>query len=164
MFGVGFQIADTIARAGGRRAPTRRRARARGVVHVLAEAERDGSTCLPVAELAARGGARCSAAPPPDAALLRRRWPTPAQLVLELDDEAVWAYRPPTAALEAELAETVRRARRAPSRVLEAPGTRAPSDLVPAPEQCGGGARRVRARGSRSSPAAPAPARRRRSG
>ena len=52
VFGVGFAIADTIARAAGvpPDAPGRRRA---AVVHVLAEAERDGSTCLPVAEVAA---------------------------------------------------------------------------------------------------------------
>src|SRR4051794_39034829 len=51
VFGVGFAIADTIARAAGipPDAPGRRRA---AVVHVLSEAERDGSTCLPVPELA----------------------------------------------------------------------------------------------------------------
>ena len=47
VFGVGFQTADTIARAAGvgAGAPP---GRARGVVHVLAEAEKNGSTCLPV--------------------------------------------------------------------------------------------------------------------
>ena len=55
------------------------------------------------------------------------------QLVLEIDDGVVWAYRPPTAALEAELAATIQRlARLEPA--LEAPA--APTDdLIPAPEQ-----------------------------
>jgi exodeoxyribonuclease V alpha subunit len=68
LFGVGFRIADTIARAGD--APPDAAARARaGVVHVLTEAEKEGSTCLPVAELATRAAALLEA-PPPDAALL----------------------------------------------------------------------------------------------
>src|SRR3954470_602465 len=61
VFGVGFAVADTIARAGGRVDPAAR-ARA-GVLRVLAEAERDGSTCLPVPELAAKA-AELVGAPP----------------------------------------------------------------------------------------------------
>ena len=92
VFGVGFRIADTIARAGGVApdAPARTRA---AVVHVLAEAERDGSTCLPVAELATRAAALLDG-PPPDAALLGAM-ADDGQLVVEVDDEA-WAYRPAT--------------------------------------------------------------------
>src|SRR5829696_3872546 len=52
VFGVGFQVADTIARAQGVSADSAARARA-GVVHTLVEAERNGSTCLPVSELTA---------------------------------------------------------------------------------------------------------------
>jgi exodeoxyribonuclease V alpha subunit len=60
VFGVGFHTADTIARAGGIAADAPARARA-GVIHVLAEAEKDGSTCLPVAELATKAAGGCSA-------------------------------------------------------------------------------------------------------
>ena len=103
VFGVGFRTADTIARAGGAGADAPARTRA-GVVHVLAEAERDGSTCLPVAELAARA-AELLGTDAPDAALLRCDGRATDALVLEVDDAgAVWAYRPETAALEAELA------------------------------------------------------------
>lgn len=132
VFGVGFRIADTIARAGGTPPDAAARTRA-AVVHVLAEAEKDGSTCLPVPELATRAAALLEA-PPPDAALLAAMEDA-GELVLDVDpDRAVWAYRPPTAALEAELAEQLRGlARAAP--VLRAP-KRLPDDaLVPAPEQ-----------------------------
>ena len=58
VFGVGFAIADRIALAsaasrGNGEPPGRPRA---ALVHLLAEAERDGNTCLPLAELVA--GAR----------------------------------------------------------------------------------------------------------
>ena len=62
VFGVGFHTADRIARAGGVAADSPERTRAR-VVHVLAEAEKDGSTCLPVGELAAK--AALLGGPPP---------------------------------------------------------------------------------------------------
>src|SRR3954470_22307978 len=69
LFGVGFQIADTIARAAGipPDAPGRRRA---AIVHALVEAERDGSTCLPVAEVAT-GAQKLLGGPAPDAALFQ---------------------------------------------------------------------------------------------
>jgi exodeoxyribonuclease V alpha subunit len=132
VFGVGFRIADTIARAGGTPPDADARARA-GVVHVLAEAEKEGSTCLPVAELATRAGALLDG-PPPDAALLGAMEEA-GELVLDVDDDrTVWAYRPPTAALEAELADQLRALADADP-VLEAP-KRLPDDvLVPAPEQ-----------------------------
>ena len=85
MFGVGFHIADTIARAAGVGADSPGARRAPPCIHVLTEAERDGSTCLPVAELAARGRRACSAA--------RRRRPSllgemddAGDLVIEVDD------------------------------------------------------------------------------
>jgi len=130
VFGVGFRIADAIARAGGIApdAPARTRA---AVVHVLAEAERDGSTCLPVAELATRAASLLDG-PPPDAALLGAM-ADDGQLVVEVDDEA-WAYRPATWALEAELAQRIGELAAAKA-VLKPPGTVRDADLEPAPEQ-----------------------------
>ena len=55
VFGVGFQTADTIARSVDVAADSPARTRA-GVLHVLSEAERAGSTCLPVGELVFRAG------------------------------------------------------------------------------------------------------------
>ena len=130
VFGVGFRIADAIARAGGIAADAPARTRA-AVVHVLAEAERDGSTCLPVAELATRAAALLDG-PPPDAALLRAM-ADDGQLVVEVDDEA-WAYRPATWALEAELAQRIGELAAAKA-VLKPPGTVRDEELEPAPEQ-----------------------------
>ncbi len=132
MFGVGFHTADTIARAAGYPADSPARARA-AVVHTLVEAERDGSTCLPVAELASKAGALLGL-PPPGAALLYEMR-ADGELVLEVDARrAVWAYRPPTAALEAELAKIVLTLAAAEPalRPLESPPD---EGLVPAPEQ-----------------------------
>ena len=148
VFGVGFQIADTIARAGGVPRDSVGRTRA-AVVHVLSEAERAGSTCLPVPELVTRATDLLGTGVAPDAALLQDMYAAD-QIVLEPDDAVVWAYRPPTAALEAELAETVRRLARAeptldPAAPPDAGGFAPPdaaatggpatSELVPAPEQ-----------------------------
>jgi exodeoxyribonuclease V alpha subunit len=130
VFGVGFVTADTIARSGGVATDSPARARA-GVIHVLAEAEKDGSTCLPVAELAAKAGELLGAAPP--AALLREMGED-GELVLDVDPAgAVWAYRPATAALEAELAQQVRELAR--GKPVLKPGRAPAGDLVPAPEQ-----------------------------
>src|SRR5215218_8713037 len=107
LFGVGFQVADRIARAHGMATDSPARARA-GVVHVLAEAERDGSTCLPMAEH--------------------------DLLVLEHGaEEETWAYRPQTAELEAELAETVRELAR--GRAWLRDRAEKAGDVVPAPAQ-----------------------------
>ena len=57
------------------------------------------------------------------------------ELVLEDDATAVWAYRPETAALEAELAGASCARSPAPRRVLDAPSELLDGDLVPAPEQ-----------------------------
>ena len=131
VFGVGFHTADRIARAGGVAADSPARTRAR-VVHVLAEAEKDGSTCLPVGELAAK--AALLGGPPPGRSVLREMTAA-GELVLEVDgSDQVWAYRPQTAALEAELAQKVRRLRGAKPR-LSMPARAADADLVPAAEQ-----------------------------
>jgi exodeoxyribonuclease V alpha subunit len=130
VFGVGFHTADTIARSGGVPADSPARARA-GVVHVLAEAEKDGSTCLPVAELATKAGALLGAAP---SAAQLRQMEEHGELVLDVDVAgAVWAYRPATAALEAELAGQVRQL--AASKPALEPARASAGDLVPAPEQ-----------------------------
>jgi exodeoxyribonuclease V alpha subunit len=133
VFGVGFHTADTIARSGGVAPDSPARARA-GVIHVLAEAEKDGSTCLPVAELGAKAGALLGAAP---SAALLRDMDDDGELVLDVDAAgAVWAYRPPTAALEAELAEQVLTLAAGSAPVGSDPLRCAPAgDLVPAPEQ-----------------------------
>jgi exodeoxyribonuclease V alpha subunit len=131
VFGIGFQTADTIARAVDVAADSPARTRA-GVLHVLSEAERDGSTCLPVAELAMRAGELLGTAP--DAARLSEMADAGA-LVIEIGtDEAVWAYRPETAKLERDLAEIVSDLAAAPTS-LKASAAPPADDLVPAPEQ-----------------------------
>jgi exodeoxyribonuclease V alpha subunit len=98
-FGVGFAIADRIALGLDTPPDPRERASA-GVAHLLSEAERAGSTCLPQDELERALGA-----------LLGE--PAPAGLADELVAESDvvrdgrWIYRPRTAALETELAERV---------------------------------------------------------
>ena len=132
VFGVGFRTADAIARAAGLGPDTPARARA-AIVHVLSEAERDGSTCLPVPELAARAAALLEG-PAPGAELLAAMVDG-GDLVVAVDpDGSAWAYRPPTAALEAELATQIRALARAKP-ALRAPAAVPGGDLVPAPEQ-----------------------------
>jgi exodeoxyribonuclease V alpha subunit len=132
VFGVGFRIADTIARAAGVSGDSPARSAA-GVVHVLAEAEKAGSTCLPVALLAESAAELVGA--PPSAALLGAMADA-GDLVLDVDaDHAVWAYRPATAALEAELAAKVDELRRADGRLQPPDAPDDDEDLVPAPEQ-----------------------------
>jgi exodeoxyribonuclease V alpha subunit len=132
VFGVGFHTADTIARSGDSPPDPRARTRA-GVAHVLVEAEKDGSTCLPVAELAARA-AELLGTPPPPAELLGEM-ADDGELTLEVDRaRAVWAYRPVTAAVEAELAKLVGELASSDPR-LAAPAASPDDDLVPAPQQ-----------------------------
>jgi exodeoxyribonuclease V alpha subunit len=130
VFGVGFQVADTIARAHGVAADSPARTRA-GVVHVLVEAERNGSTCLPVPELAAAAGELLRVS------IEARTLADMAEhdlLVLEPGaGEVLWAYRPQTAQLEAELAETVRELARGRARLGDR--TVEAADVVPAPAQ-----------------------------
>ena len=118
VFGVGFATADTIARAGGIQAGAPARLRA-GVWHVLGEAERSGSTCLPLDVLTARATELLGVAPP-----------SPSD-GLVVDDG--YAYRPETAELEAGLAARVREL--AAAAPVLAPATHAAGDLVPAPQQ-----------------------------
>ena len=131
VFGVGFQTADTIARSVDVPADSPARTRA-GVLHVLSEAERAGSTCLPVAELAARAGELLGVAP--DAARLNEMADAD-ELVLEIgDEESVWAYRPEIARLERDLAEIVRELAAAPS-TLKAAEPPAAADPRPVPSR-----------------------------
>ena len=131
VFGVGFQTADTIARSVDVPADSPARTLA-GVLHVLSEAERAGSTCLPVPELAGRAGELLGTAP--DAARLNEMADA-GELVLEIDSaNAVWAYRPEIARLERDLAEIVRELAGAEAG-LKTAGTPPADDLIPAPEQ-----------------------------
>ncbi len=117
VFGVGFAIADTIAQAAGipRDDPARGEA---AFVHVLAEAERDGSTCLPVPEAMRRTVALVGFEPAPTDRV-------------KIEDG--FAYRPATAALEAELARRVAELLDG-GPVLE-PGEARAAEIDPAPEQ-----------------------------
>ncbi|MGO9977243.1 MAG: AAA family ATPase [Solirubrobacteraceae bacterium] len=121
VFGVGFAIADRIARgraAGAgdgdgrdvRDVPGRTRA---GIMHVLSEAERNGSTCMAIERLlaAARellGGGRDGSDAGGDAGEALDK-PMIDSLVAsgDLVREGEWIYRTATAELEAELAERV---------------------------------------------------------
>jgi exodeoxyribonuclease V alpha subunit len=102
VFGVGFAIADRIALATGcsRNNPGRARA---ALVHLLSEAERSGSTCLPLQALLP--GARELLGEPCDL-----DESTVDELVAagDLTRDGDWVYRTATAELEEELAELVR--------------------------------------------------------
>jgi exodeoxyribonuclease V alpha subunit len=130
IFGVGFHTADRIARAAGVGADSPERARA-AVLHALAEAERDGSTCLPAGELA-RAAAGLLDGVAPDASLLAEM-AQHGDLVVEVDAAGTaWCYRAPTAALEAELAARVAALLDArPSKRLAAPEGAAPEGAAP---------------------------------
>jgi exodeoxyribonuclease V alpha subunit len=100
VFGVGFMTADRIARGLGADPDGPDRARA-AVLHLLAEAERGGSTCAPVADLLASlhellGSSRAGE-------------PFVDELVGagDLTRAGPWIYRRQTAELEAELAARV---------------------------------------------------------
>jgi exodeoxyribonuclease V alpha subunit len=118
VFGVGFQLADRIARAAGIPPDSPARARA-GTVHLLAEAERGGSTCMPLDRLL---GALAEL-------LGETGEPAPGELFIDelvdggdLARDGDWIYRAQTAALEAELAERIGELRRGePSSRLTAP-------------------------------------------
>jgi exodeoxyribonuclease V alpha subunit len=134
VFGVGFATADRIARAAGLPADSPARTAA-ALLHVLGEAERDGSTCLPVAE-AARRTAELIDGRAPEAALLHEMVES-GRLVIEVDDAgAAWAYRPATAALERELARRVRELVEAePSKRLREPAGPEEAAVEPAAQQ-----------------------------
>jgi exodeoxyribonuclease V alpha subunit len=99
VFGVGFAIADRIARASGTPPDPAKRERA-ALMHVLAEAERGGSTCLPAPALLAEASELLSGE------VVEDRLDT---LVAEghAVREEQWVYRRATAELEAELAARV---------------------------------------------------------
>jgi exodeoxyribonuclease V alpha subunit len=100
LFGVGFMIADRIARSGSvGDGDGRARTRA-AILHALSEAERSGSTCLPIGTLSAAAGELLGESPSESAIL---------ELVAagDLVADERWIYRAQTAALEAELAARV---------------------------------------------------------
>jgi exodeoxyribonuclease V alpha subunit len=109
VFGVGFATADAIARGVGVPPDSPARARA-AVLHLLAEAERDGSTCLPEGALRAAAGELLGRDSPGEELL--RELAEAGDLELDEDrdapgDSATWVYRAETAALERELAARV---------------------------------------------------------
>jgi exodeoxyribonuclease V alpha subunit len=101
VFGVGFQIADRIAQATGFPPDSPARARA-GAVHLLAEAERGGSTCMPIATLLGALSELLALDDPPGEMFID-------ELVDagDLEREGDWVYRAPTARLERELARRI---------------------------------------------------------
>jgi exodeoxyribonuclease V alpha subunit len=105
VFGVGFVTADAIARGLGAPLESPGRTRA-AILHALAEAERDGSTCQPAAGLLLRARELLSATTPPPATFLAEL-ERDGDVELAQDDEAVWVYRAETARLERELADRV---------------------------------------------------------
>jgi len=129
VFGVGFSVADRIAAAAGipRESPERARA---GILHVLAEAERSGSTCLPL-------GALLSAC----AELLGMDTPSEEfvdDLVArgDLERAGEWIYRAETARLEAELAELIHAMlKSSPSRRLRNPPQEPNTTPIPPPAE-----------------------------
>jgi len=130
VFGVGFQLADRIARGIGLPPSSPDRARA-GTLHLLSEAERGGSTCMPLETLL---GALAELLGPDSGA------PTSEALIVELvargdlDRAGEWIYRRQTAELEAELARLVQRLNSGePSERLQEPTTLpiAASELQP---------------------------------
>jgi exodeoxyribonuclease V alpha subunit len=106
VFGVGFATADAIARGVGVPADSPARARA-ALLHVLAEAERDGSTCLPEAALRPAAGLLLGMESPDGALLHEMEAAGDLELDASDDGETTWVYRAETAALERELAERV---------------------------------------------------------
>jgi exodeoxyribonuclease V alpha subunit len=103
VFGVGFHLADRIARGSGVPGSSAERAAA-GVLHLLAEAERGGSTCVPSDALLA--GLRDLLGPDSGAPMTESLLD---ELVASgaLEREAEWVYRKQTAELEGELARRV---------------------------------------------------------
>jgi len=105
VFGVGFRTADQIARRLGASldSPDRRRA---AVLHVLVEAERGGSTCMPIDLLVAAAGELLGPTEFDEPAL----GDSPIDQLVDAGDlvrEDRWIYRTETAELEAELAARV---------------------------------------------------------
>jgi exodeoxyribonuclease V alpha subunit len=122
LFGVGFAIADRIALAGGGAGgPERERA---AIMHVLAEAERSGSTCLPIGDATAQAAGLLGEEPSESAveALVA---------TAAVTREGNWLYRTATAELEAELTARVDELIAAePSQRLSEPGGEAAQELT----------------------------------
>jgi exodeoxyribonuclease V alpha subunit len=99
LFGVGFAIADQIARGLDGSVDPADRARA-GALQLLTEAERSGSTCLPLPVLLG-SLSELLGSPPPETLI--------DELIAARDvqRDGDWVYRWATAELEAELAERV---------------------------------------------------------
>jgi exodeoxyribonuclease V alpha subunit len=130
VFGVGFHLADRIARATSSGGDEAERARA-GALHVLSEAERGGSTCMAVDRLLSE--LRDLLGAPVDGAVLDG--------LLErgqIEREGHWIYRAETARLEAELAKRIAQlCSLEPSERLRTPGADevAATGLEPNPAQ-----------------------------
>jgi exodeoxyribonuclease V alpha subunit len=122
VFGVGFLIADRIARSLDCSPEDPERSRA-GALHLLSEAERGGSTCMPRGALLSELRRLLGSDVEPDAI---------DELVQagDLVRSGEWIYRAETAELEAELAERVRRMLSEPpsSRLREARESREVQD------------------------------------
>ncbi len=103
VFGVGFHLADRIARGVGIPLTSRDRASA-GVLHLLSEAERDGSTCMPIdvllGSLRELLGSECGAP-------MNESFVDELVEAGDLERSGPWVYRKETARLEAELARRV---------------------------------------------------------
>jgi exodeoxyribonuclease V alpha subunit len=101
VFGVGFVIADRIASVTRETADDHPAQRERAaILHELASAERDGSTCLPEGELLAEVRTLLGETPRSNS----------IEILLEQHDvarEGDWIYRAATAEQEAELAQRV---------------------------------------------------------
>ena len=128
VFGVGFAIADRIARGAGTAPDPAKRERA-AVMHVLAEAERGGSTCLPAPVLLSD-----------TAELIGGEVATDRIDMLVSEGHVIreeqWVYRRATAELEAELAARVEGLlRAAPSERLADGKRRPPPADSDAPDQ-----------------------------
>jgi exodeoxyribonuclease V alpha subunit len=100
VFGVGFAIADRIARAAAVTLAPERRERA-AVMHVLSQSERDGSSCAPLDTVLSQAAKLLGGAGVQETVVTG----------LVADGQAVregdWIYRTATAELEAELARRV---------------------------------------------------------
>jgi exodeoxyribonuclease V alpha subunit len=108
VFGVGFVVADRIARANLGdvfEIPGRPRA---GVIHLLSEAEKNGSTCLPLTVLDEEARKLLGQPVSEDQIdSMVREGDVVLEGDFELGSEAVFVYRRAIAELEAELAERV---------------------------------------------------------
>ena len=100
IFGVGFVIADRIARGLGDGAIGPGQRERAAVMHVLREAERNGSACTPLPDVLARARELVGGAVAKDVV---DELVTAGQATCEGD----WIYRTATAELEAELTERV---------------------------------------------------------